>query len=160
MISYNPQPYSIFYIHLALNPVAKSPKLTDCLLFFPFICAESLGSNCCGNQSFFFAFENPQWTALIAYWYLRAMICCSPVLCMVFSFTIIAEEVASKQGKIKQGNKNVACNLSSQVFLCDLQLEAPFMCSAETTLLSMVMPIVQLEWATCPQVPVEESRAL
>lgn len=60
MISYNLhtvqccslRPYSTFGIHLALNMAAKSPKLTN-YYFFPFIWAEIIGSNCCGNQSFF-----------------------------------------------------------------------------------------------------------
>lgn len=41
---------------------------------------------------------------------------CSSVLSMVFSFTIITEEIAFKQGKIEQENKNIACNLRSQFF--------------------------------------------
>lgn len=49
-----------------------------------------------------FAFKNPQWTALIAYWYLRAIICCSPVLYTASSFTAVTAQVSLKPGKIKQ----------------------------------------------------------
>lgn len=56
-------------------------------------------------ETSFFAFKIPQWTALIAYWYLRAIICCSPVLYMAFSFTAVTAKVCLKLGKIKQETK-------------------------------------------------------